>query len=433
MNAPRDSSDRRYSRDAVDSHHRREGTFGRAENLQGRRRPRQDQLDWPAMKSRIDLTRVVTGLLGHARKTGGSGRQWWLCPFHSDRNPSFCVTPGRSEWRCFGCGARGDAAALLMKIQNVTFPQAVRRLASEWGIGHPRVASGEWRPSGKCDPGAPPSAGIRQARPVTRLASPVTPQGLDRADAMALVTRGQERLWSPEGLPFRRALHLRGLTGETIRAARLGWTPGVTIPSRSEIRCFRASGLIVPWFDGDRLAMVKIRQPANRKPKYIEAFRDGPRVYPSLEMVRPGAPLILVEGELDALLLGQELGERAAVVTLGSASSRPDPDVRWTFLAALPIFAAHDADPAGDRAATSWDPQAVRARPPEPDKDWTDVHRRGRERIRGYWNDRLTPTTEIPDEHDRQERAAILEFDAGLTREAAERAAGILVEGETIR
>ena len=148
MNAPRDSSDRRYSRDAVDSHHRREGTFGRAENLQGRRRPRQDRLDWPSLKQRIDLTAVVTDLLGHARKSGGSGRLWWLCPFHPDRNPSFCVTPGRSEWRCFGCGDRGDAAALLMKLQNVTFPQAVRRLDSEWGLGHSGCAGsrvGGWR------------------------------------------------------------------------------------------------------------------------------------------------------------------------------------------------------------------------------------------------------------------------------------------------
>lgn len=243
----------------------------------------------------------------------------------------------------------------------------------------------------------------------------------------------QQRLWSPEGLPYRRALHRRGLTGATIRAARLGWSPRVTIPSRSEIRYFRASGLIIPWFDGDRLAMVKVRQPADRKPKYIEAFRDGPRTYPSLRMVRPGAPLILVEGEFDALLLGQELGDSAAVVTLGSASSRSSPEVLWTLHAARPIYAAHDADPAGDRAAGDWSTRAIRARPPDPDKDWTDVHRRGGSRIRVVWSGFLTPPAPVEDhdEYDPQERAATTEFDGGLTREAAESAAGSLRDGET--
>jgi hypothetical protein len=372
------------------------------------------------MRRRIDLAALVVGLLGQARKTGGAGRLWWLCPFHPDRNPSFCVTPGRSEWRCFGCGARGDAAALVMKLHNVSFPQAVRRLAAEWVPGSPvtsgsRVAGGAWRVAGKNHPDA-------RFAPATHHPSPATPQGLDRSEALALVERGQERLWSGEGFPYRRALHLRGLTAATIRSARLGWTPGVLIPSRSEIRCFRADGLIIPWFDGDRLAMVKIRQPAGRRPKYIEAFRDRARVYPSLGMVRPGAPLIVVEGELDALLLGQELGGHAGVVTLGSVFSRPDPEVRRACLAALPIFAAHDADPAGDNAATAWEPRAIRARPPEPDKDWTDMHRRGGGRIRIFWDALLVSPT---DDYDRQERAAILEFDGSLSRDEAERAAGI--------
>ena len=171
-------------------------------------------------------------------------------------------------------------------------------------------------------------------------------------------------------------------------------------------------------------------------------------VYPSPQIVRPDAPLILVEGEFDALLLGQELGESAVVVTLGSASARPSPELLWTLSDARPIFAAHDADPAGDRAAGDWSARAIRARPPEPNKDWTDVHRRGGSRIRVVWSGFLTPTlgaglptpltelgaglTELgaglttppEDDYDRQERAAITEFDGGSARETA-RAAGI--------
>ena len=61
-----------------------------------------------------------------------------------------------------------------------------------------------------------------------------------------------------------------------------------------------------------------------------------------------------MEGEFDALLLGQELGDLAAVVTLGSASSRPDLATRAEMLAACPWFIATDADEAGDEAAADW-------------------------------------------------------------------------------
>jgi hypothetical protein len=464
MNAPSDPSDRRSSPNARDPHHPRVSTKGRAGYPRDRSRPGPDRLDWPSLKERLDLTAVVTDLLGGSRKSAGSGRLGWLCPFHPDRNRSFCVTPDRTEWHCVGCGARGDAAALVMKLQNLTFPQAVRRLASEWG-----TAGGEWQVSGRCDPASRVGRMSREPcgeDPRVRGASaggagcagstPGTPQperetlggwgrraeggaprnsatGLTRAEALALVTRAQERLWSPAGLPYRRALHRRGLTGATIRAARLGWTSEVTIPIRSEIRYYRASGLIIPWFDGDRLAMVKVRQLGKRKPKYVEAFRDGPLAYPSLASVWPGAPLILAEGEFDALLLGQELGGSAAVVTLGSASARPSQDVLWTLSGARPIFAAHDADSAGDRAATACLAGAMRVRPPEPDKDWTDVHRRGGSRIRSFWSTLLTPapgaglTTPshvIQDDSDRDERAAVLEFEGALTRETAGRATG---------
>jgi hypothetical protein len=136
------------------------------------------------------------------------------------------------------------------------------------------------------------------------------------------------RLWSPEGadaLAYRTGP--RGLTPETIRAARLGWTPGVMIPTRDGDRFCQALGWVIPWFLGDCLVLVKIRQPDDRRPKYAEAFRDPTRFvcYPGPEAIRPGRPLIVTEGEFDALALGEALRELAAVVTLGSASARPTP------------------------------------------------------------------------------------------------------------
>src|SRR5271165_2573714 len=63
-------------------------------------------------------------------------------------------------------------------------------------------------------------------------------------------------------------------------------------------RYYLARGVVIPWFDGDRLALVKIRQPEGRKPKYAEAYRDRPRVYPDPAVIEPGRPLIIGRGSL---------------------------------------------------------------------------------------------------------------------------------------
>ena len=89
--------------------------------------------------------------------------------------------------------------------------------------------------------------------------------------------------------------------------------------------------------------------------------------------IRPGRPLVITEGEFDALSLGEALGELAAVVTLGSASARPDPALFDRFLTAAPWFVANEADPAGESAAAGWPARARRVRPPEPFKDWSEA------------------------------------------------------------
>ena len=79
---------------------------------------------------------------------------------------------------------------------------------------------------------------------------------------------------------------------------------------------------------------------------------------------------------------------------------------------------AHDADPAGDKAAASGQPVRSESGPPRA-KDWTDARQAGID-LRRWWVEE-----HFADEFDRQERAAIMEFDGGLSREAAERSAGL--------
>lgn len=218
------------------------------------------------------------------------------------------------------------------------------------------------------------------------------------------------------------------------------------LPTAAGDRYWRASGIVIPWHDGGRLCLVKIRQPEGRRPRYAEAHRDGPRVYPGPETIRPGLLLVMCEGELDALLLGQELAGLAAVVTLGPASViRPEPDILGMMLPAPIWFLATDADEAGDSAASGWPARAHRVRPPAPHNDWTEAALSGID-LRCWWIARLAaiaageqpPADEPaadhgaalavagrPEEPDREERAAIMEFDGCLTREAAERSAGL--------
>ncbi len=343
-----------------------------------------NRIDWNVIRDRIDLARVATALLGPApgRRGEGGRRLWWKCPLHEDRNPSFCVEPGRRWWKCFGCGEEGDAPKLVMKLNGVAFPEAARIVAELTGIVPTSGASP--RPRLPARPTA-----SKTEKPPDR--PPEGPSGLPLADALGLVTGAAGRLWTPEGGKALAYLRGRGLGDETIRAARLGVVESVSIPTREGDRCYQARGVVIPWFDEDRLALVKIRQSEGRKPKYAEAFRDRPRVYPDPAVIEPGRPLIIVEGEFDALLLGQELRDLAAVVTLGSASSRPDLATRAEMLAAAPWYVATDADEAGDKAASGWPAVARRVRPPGSFKDWTEAAQAG-VNLRCWWLPRLGGT-----------------------------------------
>ncbi len=331
-----------------------------------------DRIDWRSERDRVDLAEVATRLLGPAPgRRGERGRRlWWSCPFHEDGNPSFCVDPGKPFWRCFGCGEHGDAATLVMRHEGSSFPEAVSYL------------TGGPVPSGKARPRPNPSPRHEASRP------PAGPSGMPEDAALSLVVASAARLWALDGADALRALtSVRGLTFGTIRDARLGWTPGVRLTTKDG-RSFTARGVVIPWFDRDRLALVKIRQPEGSKPKYAEAFRDRPSLFPGRQSIRPGGPLIVVEGELDALLIGQETAEMAAVVTLGSASGRPDHDILVSMRPAAPWFIATDADAAGDRAAAGWPARARRVRPPAPFKDWTEAGQAGVSLAR-WWSDRL--------------------------------------------
>jgi DNA primase len=89
-----------------------------------------------------DATDIVQ-LIGEKVQLRRAGRSYkGLCPFHTEKTPSFTVTPDRQIWHCFGCSKGGDAFAFVMELDKVTFPEALRMLADRAGIELPKQERG---------------------------------------------------------------------------------------------------------------------------------------------------------------------------------------------------------------------------------------------------------------------------------------------------
>ena len=85
-----------------------------------------------------DATDIVQ-LIGERVALRRAGRSFkGLCPFHTEKTPSFTVTPDRQMWHCFGCSKGGDVFAFVMERDKLTFPEALRALADRAGIELPK-------------------------------------------------------------------------------------------------------------------------------------------------------------------------------------------------------------------------------------------------------------------------------------------------------
>lgn len=143
------------------------------------------------IKARIDIVELVQSYV-KLQKAGVNFKA--NCPFHSEHTPSFFVTPSRQIWHCFGCGLGGDIFKFIMQIEGLDFPEALKLLAGRANVVLKRE-----------DPA------IRSER--NRL-----------YDICAMATEIFERAFSltPEVKSYMRE---RGVSDETIRAFRVGYSP----------------------------------------------------------------------------------------------------------------------------------------------------------------------------------------------------------------
>jgi DNA primase len=88
--------------------------------------------DLEAVRERTDIVKLVSGYL--TLKRSGHDSFSGLCPFHTEKSPSFSVSPTKGVFYCFGCGKGGDAIAFLRETEHLEFTEAVERLAKEAGV-----------------------------------------------------------------------------------------------------------------------------------------------------------------------------------------------------------------------------------------------------------------------------------------------------------
>jgi DNA primase len=152
------------------------------------------------VKQQADIVRVVGDYV--KLKKAGAENYSGLCPFHAEKTPSFSVHATRQFYHCFGCGVSGDVFSFVQKIENVTFPEAVRAVAQKLGIALPKFSYS-----------SPAEANDAKLRTMLL-------EIHERAVAFF-----QECLRRPEGARAREYLAGRGLSQEVIRAFRIGYAP----------------------------------------------------------------------------------------------------------------------------------------------------------------------------------------------------------------
>ncbi len=88
------------------------------------------------VKAATDIVKVI-GEYVRLRKSGAQNFNG-LCPFHQEKSPSFSVNVAHSYFYCFGCHAKGDVFTFVQRIENISFPEAVRVVAQKSGIPLPK-------------------------------------------------------------------------------------------------------------------------------------------------------------------------------------------------------------------------------------------------------------------------------------------------------
>ena len=286
------------------------------------------------------------------------GRKWvGLCPFHTEKTPSFTVDDEKQLYHCFGCGVGGDIYSLVMERENLTFPEALKHLAEKYHVPLPEQ---------------------QRVRPeVLKLE-----EKLFKINDLALGYFKKNLYNTQEGTKALEYLKKRGLTEETIQTLKIGyalnsWTAlldffqaknvpvsllekgGLVLPgSRAgEYRDRFRGRVIFPIFSlTGRTVGFGGRTVIDAEPKYLNSpdtplYSKGKLLYGlnfSKNAIRDAGTAILVEGYTDFSALYQA-GIRNVVASLGTALTAWQVGQAMRFASRMVIN--YDGDSAGKAAA----------------------------------------------------------------------------------
>lgn len=283
-----------------------------------------------------------------------------LCPFHSEKTPSFSVNPLRSIFHCFGCGVGGNVFSFVMKRDGVSFPDAVRTLAGKYGIQIPE-----------------------REKSVSERRDESEREALYRINALAMDYFHSVLFENETGRVARDYLKQRGMNGDIVRDFRLGYAPDSWdhlcrfLSSRNVPRKLaEKSGLIVTkngerYYDRFRNRIIfPICDLSQRVigfggrildqslPKYLNSpetpvYNKSRSLYGfdrTRQALRETETVHIVEGYFDLLALYMN-GITNVVATLGTALTRDH--VRMLSRSGVTKFVlVFDSDEAGIHAAT---------------------------------------------------------------------------------
>ncbi len=273
---------------------------------------------------RLSIVEVVSDYVP-LRRAGGN--YLGLCPFHAEKTPSFNVNPAREIFHCFGCGAGGNAFSFVMKIEGVSFPEAVKLLARKAGV---EIEERQLTPSEK--------------KSQDEYAWFLRINDLTASYYRSVLMNGRE------GEPARQYLSNRAVEPDISEAYRLGFAPdrrdGLVKHLKNngvELDCALKLGIIRKsdsgWYDLFRNRLIfPIRDARGQViafagrvldaalPKYINS-PESPLYHKSsvlfgldmaLPSIRTGNSVIIVEGYFDHLAL-YRAGVQNVVATCGTA------------------------------------------------------------------------------------------------------------------
>ena len=309
------------------------------------------------IKQRADIVDLISEYVTLKK----AGRNYLgLCPFHKEKTPSFTVSRDKQMFYCFGCGEGGHVFTFLMKISNMTFPEAARHLAKKKGVLIPEQTM---------DRRERREYGLREQ--IYRI---------NEAAAAFFV----DNLFSPAGLEAREYLKQRGIKDAAIKSFRLGYADrgwrtlrnffvqknvAVEMVSQAGLIASKTEGgleessydrfrgrLIFPIEDaGGQVVAFGGRIVGNGEPKYLNSpetpvFSKGKNLYglnKAKEGIRKQGYAILVEGYFDLISLWNA-GMTNVLASMGTALTLEQVELMRRYTGHVAVL--FDADKAGKRA-----------------------------------------------------------------------------------